>query len=313
MRKITALLVALFLSACQPSEDNLHGYVEGEYLMIAPTSGGLLETLSVKRGQQVKLGDPLFSLDLTELVAQRDKAIADVGRLQAELDDLLKGERPEELEIILKQKEQVIAVLTKAEADYNRGLALHKVGAVSVSDFEEMKASLDSAKARKEELEAQLKTAKLGARVDKIESAEASLLGAQQSLIQAEKQLADAAPLAPAAGLIEETFYRPSEHVSAGQAVVKLLPPENVKVRFYVPQKVLPKLAYGKPITVSCDGCIKPIKAKVSYISTESEFTPPVIYSVGSRDKLVFLIEAVPDEVEKELHPGLPVDIDLGL
>ena len=307
------ILASVLFAACRPSDDGLHGYIEGEFVMVAPTSGGLLETLSVKRGQRVEAGDPLFTLDLTELTAQRDSAAADVQRLRAELDDLLKGERPEEIEIILKQKEQAQAALTNAQAEYNRMLPLSKNGVVSESVRDDAKAALDSAKARTDELNAQLKTANLGARIDRIEAAKASVAGAEQALAQAEKRVKDAAPVAPASGMVEDTFFRPGEYVAAGQPVVNLLPPENVKIRFFVPQKIVPKLTQGQAITISCDGCSAPVSAKIYYIAPESEFTPPVIFSVESREKLVFLIEATPDEFHAELRPGLPVDIDLGL
>ena len=306
-------LISTLLTACSFSEDKLyHGYIEEESVMIAATSSGLLETLSVERGQTVKNGDPLFSLDLTELIAQRDSAIANLERLKAELEDSLKGERSEEIQVVLKKKEQAEALLTNAQAQYNRVLPLHEAGAVSASDLDNAQATLDSAKAQVEELEAQLKTASLGARVDKIKAAKASVAAAEQTLAQTEKKLEDAAPLAPSSGIIEDTFFRPGEYVTAGQPVVDLLPPENIKVRFFVSQKIVAQLKYGQIITVSCDGCSKPIKAKISYIASEAEFTPPVIYSVESRDKLVFLIEAKPEEFSPELRPGLPVDISLG-
>jgi HlyD family secretion protein len=313
MKRILMLAAALLVAACQPFENSIHGYVEGEFVLIAPTSGGVLETLSVERGQTVDAGDALFSLDLTDLRAQRESAVADIRRAQAELDDLLKGERPEEIEVILKQKEQAQARLTNAQKEYKRVLPLSKTGAASISARDEAKAELDSAKARMAELEAQLKTANLGARVDKVAAAQAMVDSAQQTLGRIEKKIEEAAPPAPTAGTIEDTLYRPGEYVAPGQPVINLLPPENVKARFYIPQETVPKLTLGQKVTISCDGCVGPIAAKISYIAPESEFTPPVIYSVESRDKLVFMIEAAPDTFHSELRPGLPVDIDLGL
>lgn len=313
MKKLIVTVASVLLTACQPSDDGLHGYIEGEFVMAASTSSGLLKRLSVNRGQRVEAGDPLFSLDLTELIAERDSEAENVHRLRAELDDLLKGERPEEIEIILKQKEQVQAALTNAQVEYNRVLPLSKTGAASESARDDAKTALDSAKARMDELDARLKTANLGARIDRIEAAKAAEAGAERALAQAEKKLEDAAPVAPASGIVEDTFFRPGEYVAAGQPVVKLLPPENVKIRFYVPQETVPKLTHGQAIAISCDGCSSPVSATISYISPESEFTPPVIFSVESREKLVFLIEAEPDEFHAELRPGLPVDINLGL
>lgn len=313
MTRYISILTAVFLlSGCQLSDDAIHGYVEGEFVMVSPTSSGLLATLHVERGQQIVAGDKLFSLDLTELETQRNRAAADLKRAASELNDLMKGDRPEEIEIILKQKEQAQATLTNARKEYRRVLPLSKTGAASISARDDAKAALDNAAARMAELEAQLKTANLGARIDKIEAAQANVESTQQALVQAEKKLADSAPLSPVSGTIEDTFFRPGEFVTAGQPVVNILPPENVKIRFYVSQDTVPQLQPGQNVTINCDGCDGPVSAKISFIAPESEYTPPVIYSVDSREKLVFLIEAKPDTFHTELRPGLPVDITLG-
>ncbi|MGE4314316.1 MAG: HlyD family secretion protein [Pseudobdellovibrionaceae bacterium] len=312
MNKLALIAASLMaLTACQPDGNTIHGYVEGEFVRIAPTSEGLLESLSVERGQSVKAGDPLFALDTTELAATRDAAEAELKKAQADLNDLTKGERPEEIEIIMKQRDQVQATLTNARIEYNRVLPLSKSGAASVAARDDAKAALDNATARMAELDAQLKAANLGARIDQIEGARAMVQAAQFKLDQAEKRLTDAAPLAPAAGVIEDTYYRAGEYVGAGQPVVSLLPPENVKIRFYVSQALVPTLKTGEAVNVTCDGCKEAVAAHITYIAPESEYTPPVIYSVESREKLVFLIEAAPDAYHEELRPGLPVDVAL--
>ncbi len=134
-------------------------------------------------------------------------------------------------------------------------------------------------------------------------------IAAQKSL-QIQKQLADSAPKATAAGNIEDTYFHAGEYVAAGTPVVSLLPPENVKVRFFVPQAKLPSFAIGDKIVLRCDGCESPVKAVIVFIASQSEYTPPIIYSVGSRDKLVFRIEAKPETFTPALRPGLPVDIE---
>ncbi len=303
--------LCFFLTACLPEKNTLHGYVEGEFVMLSPTTGGLLGKLNVERGQSVSVNQPLFSLDLTELKARQNSAKADLLHTQAELADLLKGERPEELAVILKQKEQAEATLTDTKTDYERELLLVKIGGTSQSAVSDAKAAYANAKGHLDELDAQLKAANLAARVDRIESAKAIVEGAKQILNQADKKLLEAAPKAPLAGVINDTFYRPGEYVAAGQPVVSLLPPANIQVRFFVPQKILPHLKIGEKILVSCDGCKTQMPASITYIASQSEYTPPVIYSVESREKLVFLIEAKPDSYQVELRPGLPVDIHL--
>lgn len=304
--------IMLALAGCRAEDAPLSGYVEGEFVAVAPTTGGLLQDLSVERGQQVTAGAALFALDRAGLQSQVALAQADVKRAQAELADLTKGDRPEEMNIIIKQKEQAQATLANAKKEYDRIAALNKAAAESAARRDAAQAVLKEAQARVDELDAKIKAADLGARTDRIEAARQGVEIAAQTLVQAEKAFRDAAPIAPADGLVDDTYFRPGEYVAAGQPVVNLLPPENIKVRFFVSQKVAPSIRQGDALSLTCDGCAVPIPAHVTYIASEAEFTPPVIFSVGSRDKLVFLIEAKPDTFNSALHPGLPVDIALG-
>ena len=133
---------------------------------------------------------------------------------------------------------------------------------------------------------------------------------ARAALDQADWRLKQKEVAAPAAGLIFDTLYRAGEWVPAGRPVVRLLPPENVKVRFFVPETEIGRLALGQEVVLHCDGCAADVPAKVIYVSTEAEYTPPVIYSNENRSKLVFMVEARPDAADApRLKPGLPLDV----
>jgi HlyD family secretion protein len=142
------------------------------------------------------------------------------------------------------------------------------------------------------------------------DDAEAALRQAKANLEWAETRLARRSAHSPGDGTIEQIYYRPGETVPAGRPVVALLPPGNLKIRFFAPQAVLPELKYGDVIGVSCDGCDTGLTAKISFIARSAEFTPPVIYSQEERAKLVFLIEARPDHPEK-FRVGQPVTVTL--
>jgi HlyD family secretion protein len=114
----------------------------------------------------------------------------------------------------------------------------------------------------------------------------------------------------PVTGTVQQVYYRPGEMVPAGRPIVALLPPGNLKVRFYVPEAMLPRLAYGDVVKVNCDGCPPDITARISFIASSAEFTPPVIYSREERSKLVFLVEALPNKPEA-LRVGQPIDVAL--
>jgi HlyD family secretion protein len=142
------------------------------------------------------------------------------------------------------------------------------------------------------------------------DDAEAALRQTKANLEWAQTRLARRNAHSPGDGTIEQIYYRPGETVPAGRPVVALLPPGNLKIRFFAPQAVLPQLKYGDVVGVSCDGCEKGLTAKISFIARSAEFTPPVIYSQEERAKLVFLIEARPEQPEK-FRVGQPVTVTL--
>lgn len=143
-----------------------------------------------------------------------------------------------------------------------------------------------------------------------LDDAEAAARQAAANLAWSETRLARRRAVSPAEGTIEQVYYRPGETVPAGKPVVALLPPQNLKMRFFAPEPVLPQIKYGQKLAVSCDGCEKGLTTTVSFIARSAEYTPPVIYSLDERAKLVYLIEARPDQPEK-FRVGQPVTIAL--
>jgi HlyD family secretion protein len=143
-----------------------------------------------------------------------------------------------------------------------------------------------------------------------VEDAEAALRTAQARLNSAQTRLARRKLASPVTGTVQQVYFRPGEMVPAGRPIVALLPPGNLKVRFYVPQAVLSRLSYGEQVKVNCDGCAADITARISFIAGTAEYTPPVIYSREERAKLVFLIEALPDRPDA-LRVGQPIDVVL--
>jgi len=151
----------------------------------------------------------------------------------------------------------------------------------------------------------------MAARTDEIGAAEAVVAAAKAALGQAEWRLAERSAKVPAAATVTDTLYRTGEYVTPGAPIVELLPPDNVKLRFFVPEPVLGGLQIGDPVSFACDSCPSDLGARISFIAPEAEYTPPVIYSRESREKLVFLVEAEPGPGAPRLHPGQPVDVRL--
>jgi HlyD family secretion protein len=307
------LAAILLLSGCsQEPEAILHGYAEGDFVLVAPPLAGRLEVLSVQRGDQVQAGDLLFVLDHVEEQAAVAVAEQEVQRAASRLEDLRKGQRPSELRAIEASVQQARANLQLAEQEFARRRELRTQEAISVEEFQRAAATLNMDRAALANLEAQLETARLGARRDAVAAGQAELDAARASLDQARWALDQKSQHTAQAGLVYDTLFETGEFVRAGYPVVSLLPPGNIKIRFFVPEPLVGSLQINQAVTVSFDHSQGRLPATISFISPRAEYTPPVIYSRETRAKLVFLVEAYPDpSVATRFHPGQPVDVFL--
>ncbi len=309
-----ALATAFFLVRCGPEKQNLvQGYVEGDFVYVASPYAGALGVLYVSRGVQVKVGDRLFALESTAEKAARDEAGRRLAQARANLEDAKKGKRPSEIESIEAQLQQTQAALSLSERELARQEKLVLVpGATSAQDVDKARSARDQDRQRVAQIEADLKTARLGSRPDQVAAAGDEVRAREATLAKAEWDLSQKRQNAPKSGLVTDTLYREGEWVAAGRPVVVLLPPQNIKVRAFVPESIVGAIHYGDTVRVYVDGLREPFSGKVSFISTQVEYTPPVIYSRESRGKLAFMIEVVFDpKTATNLHPGQPVDVEL--
>jgi HlyD family secretion protein len=286
----------------------LSGYIEGDALYLSSSTAGAVSQVSVVRGQRVAAGQPLFALDAGPLVAQRDRAAAALAEARARLDDARKGRRPQELAVIDAQRAAAEAAVRQAQADYNRIAPLVRQGIYAPARLDGVRAARDTAVANLRAATSQRTAETLGARPDAVRAAEAQVQQARDALAEAQALLARTGPRAPADARVEQVFFQPGEWAAANQPVVSLVPDDRVKVRFFAPQREASRYAVGRRITFTCDGCAPGLTATIDYISPRPEFTPPIIYSRESRDRMVFLIEARPD-APRTLNPGQPVDV----
>jgi HlyD family secretion protein len=307
-----ALCLAGVLAACNGAPDGYTGYVEGEYVRIGSPIAGRLDRLDVRQGDNVAEGAPLFALESAREQAAVDEAQQKLGQAQSKLADLQKGRRPEEIDAIKAQLAQATANAQLAADERKRSEALFRDGVATTQRLDQARSDDNAAQARVRELQAQLRVADLPARNDQVQAGESEVRAAQAAVVQAQWQLDQKTVKAPAAGVVDDVYYRIGEWVPATAPIVSLLPPENRKVRFYLPESAAGGVQPGRQVLVSCDGCGAPVTATVRYVSTQAEYTPPVIYSRESRSKLVFLAEAWPAAGDaKRLRVGQPADVTL--
>jgi HlyD family secretion protein len=306
-------LLSVVAGCRRASANRVQGYVEGEFVYVASPFAGALETLHVRRGAQVDTSDPLYTLDGEPQQALVDEATQRLAQARAALEDAKKGKRPSEIESVEAQLRQAQDALTLSEIEFGRQEKLFSAGATTAENFDRARAARDQDRQKVAQLQADLKTAQLGSRSDQVAAAEANVRAQEAALAEAQWNLSQKSQAAPQAGLIFDTLYEQGEWVAAGRPVVSLLPPQNIKVRAFVPEPRIGTVRVGEAVRVTVDGVGAPLAGRVSFISPQAEYTPPVIYSRESRAKLVFMIEIVFEPaVAATLHPGQPVDVEFG-
>ena len=242
---LAALGLAAVLTGCNERGDpGFQGWVEADMIFVSPDESGRVTKLSVREGEEVKPGDPLYSVD----------------------DDLQQAD--------LYQSN---ATLANAQQVYDSAASLNKTGSGT-------QATLDSALSALRVAEARVNTS--------------------------QTRLARRKGFAPVGGTIQQIYFREGEMVPAQRPVLSIMPPGNMKLRFFVPETELAKLAVGDEVKVTCDNCASDLTAKIYFIATTAEYTPPVIYSLDERNKLVYLIQARPSRPDS-LRVGQPISVFL--
>jgi HlyD family secretion protein len=307
-----AAALPLLLAGCfGGSAPTLQGYIEGTYVYISAESGGRVVARPAVAGSRVNEGDVLFALDDADQKAAVAGAEARLAQARAQLANLQTGKRDEEVAVLAAAVSSARTTFQNAQDDYRRKLQLLGKGVVPQSVVDAAKTATDTAQAQVDSTERQLQVSRLPARPEEIEASERNVAAQEAALEQAKIQLDRRRIKAPAAGLVEETFYEPGELVAANQPVVSLLPDANRKVRFFLPEPLLAAVKPGMTISIGCDGCASGLQAEVELVSTAAEYTPPIIYSKDSRDKLVFRVDAKPLGAAADLKVGQPLDIHL--
>ena len=298
---IGAAVVAWLLLGGSKRERLLSGYIEGENLYLSAPISGTVGSVSAVEGQRVAPGEQLFTIDPATLTAQGEQAQAGVVAAKTQIASAE------------AQAQQALAEVAAAAADADRArrdlVRLESVrredsAAVAGKDLDAARAALRNAEAR---ATAARKTA--DSRRAQVAAAQAQAAEAAGSRREVDIRVGQLSPAAPAAARVDEVFFQKGEWVSANQPIVSLLPDNKIKVRFYVPEQQVARYRPGRDVRFTCDGCASGLSATIRYVSPRPEFTPPIIFSRDSRDRLVFMVEAYPKR-PAGLQPGLPVDVE---
>ena len=313
IRLIPAFITCLIISGCSKApETTWQGYLEGDFVYIASPLAGRLDQLAVVKGQQVKKSDLLFALESENERAAQSEANAQLSSAKAKLEDTKKGLRPSELAGLQARVGQAKANAELSRINLSREEELFKEKVISQSDYDHARLTYEANVKTVEQVISELDTAHLGARNDLIQAAQAAVLAAEAAKRRADWAIDQKIKTTPATALVYDTLYRAGEFVAAGMPVLTLLPPENLKIRFYVTEETFGRLKPGDKLAVKLGEKSEPIAATLSYFSPQPEYTPPILFNRDNRSKLVFMCEALFDHAPAgSLHPGQPVDISI--
>lgn len=310
---VLACATFIFAGCSRPSNAGYQGYLEGDFIYVAAPLAGQLETLAVTKGSRIRAGTTLFTLEHAHELAAQRQAAEQFRAARARLADAQKGSRPSELATLTARLDQARAAAELSQLDLARQKNLYDTRVVAEADYDRARLNHERNTRAIEELTAQLATAQLGGRTDALTAAEAEVSAARAAKEKTDWAVAQKTQSAPRDALVYDTLYRTGEFVAAGNPVVSLLPSENIKVRFFVPEADFARLTAGATVRININGRPSSLEARISYLSPQPEYTPPILYNRANRAKLVFMIEAVFNDpnAARELHPGQPVDVAL--
>ncbi len=310
MRRVWLCAGLLLLAGCSQKTANTYsGYVESQTVSIAAPQSGWLTAVKVDRGDAITPDELLFTLEATQASAALAGAQNRAEAAQANAEDLSKGAREADIAPLQAQRIQAQSQLDLARANEARYAQLAPKGYVSAAQMDSLRATTKSAAAAVANIDKLINEKQLAARTDQLKAAEAQARASDADVAQAKWTVDDREVKARLDGRVDERLREPGEFVAAGSAVLTLRPKGREFVRFYVPQADLPRIKVGNVVHIGCDGCAAQT-ARVRFISPDAEFTPPVIYSIRERQKLMFLVEATPEHPDA-LHAGQPVDVGL--
>ena len=301
----------VFLRPGPPGPEAWQGYADADFVKVGPTQQGLVTAVRVERGDRVVKGAPLFEQDDADDRYAVDQAARLLQQTRDQLANLQNPAKPTEIAQAEANLRDAVAARDKVLADLQRNQALLKTGAATAQLVDEEQADLRSATAKIAADEAALEQAKapLG-RPGEIIAQTSAVNAAEAALAMARWRLAQRSVVSPVTGVVADVLARAGETLEAGAPVVSLLPPENIFVRFFVPEPSLAHVHVGDAVALLCDNCPADLAGTVSFIAPQAEYTPPFIYSETTRSKFVFLAEARPKPDEATLfNPGQPVSV----
>ena len=314
LKMIGCLVSFVLFSSCKPENGGkmvFPGYLEGEFVYSSAPFAGMIKDVYVKRGDEVKEGQIIFVLDKTEKESELGFYNFALATALSIVKDLQKGQQEPYVRAAEAEIGSATAMKEWFDINNKRYKWLVSVNAETQTSYEMYKYNYERYAKDLEKAIANLDVANLHAREDRISAAIAFSNALKEKITKAEWELSQMTQYAPQQAFVFDAVYHKGEYAGTGQPVAILLPPENIKARFFVDGNVLNKLKIGQKVLVNVLEK-NDITALINYISPKMEYTPPVIYSEQSANKLVYMIEAsIASDIARTLPVGQPVQVSI--
>jgi HlyD family secretion protein len=311
---ISVAALLLLYSCGKNNQITLQGYIDATYTYVSSGVSGKLLTLYVNKGDHIQENQLLFKLDPEPETSQLEQAKNKLSQSEQVLSDLQKGQRDTVISGLLAARLQVMANLDFARKTLDRYQALYKSGVLDKNSLDKATSDFNEADQKMKESEAHIEEARLGARENLIKAQQAVVASNMAEVKATSWSVSQKTIYSPINARVFDNLYEVGEFVEPGSPVYVLLPRTKIKVIFFVPESYLSYMKAGKIISFSCDSCKQKYPVAISFISPAAEYTPPVIFSKDSRDKLVYRIEALlSPEISDQFNVGQPVDVYITL
>jgi len=290
------------------------GTVEATDAALGFTVSGRLEAVTVQEGDTVAAHARLAWLDRSEALARREQADAQVASAKAQLLELERGSRPEEISAARAAEQAAADRLADAERDAERTRTLREQNVVSQQDLDKALTALEVARSAKVQAAEQRRLVELGPRPERVASARASLASAEAAARTLDATLSLMEVRAPFAGTVTVRHREPGEILAPGAPVVTLLHRDDRWVRIYIPENRVGAVRIGQPATITSDTFRdRRYAGSVISIASEAEFTPKTVQTREERVKLVYAVKVrITGDPSQDLKPGMPADVVLG-
>ena len=292
-----ALLVAAFaFSACERRREAVSGTIEVDEVHVAPRAGGRVEKIFAREGEQLKEGQVIVQLEASELKARRDFAAA-------QLEELEKGPRVEEIEAAKQEWESQAAQLQFARADAQRAQDLLQRRTISPSEAERAASVANAIEKTAAAARQRYEMLREGTRSERLAQARAQLE-------EIDAQFREMQIRAPSDSVLEILSVKVGDVLAPNREVATLILPSYLWVRVYVPQPWLGYIKIGDEVRVRVDSFRnEEFRGVIEQVNRQAEFTPRNVQTVEERIRQVFGVKVRLENHDDKLRAGMSADV----